>query len=401
MYYYKIIKTLASKSGILILNFIIVLCTTHFWGAEGRGIISLLIANLSIIVTVNNVFSGSSVAYHASKYPSSELIKPAIPWIFFITLLFVFVLLIFQNNLHPLFLLSLTLLTSLTNFNQSVFIGNEKISLFNIYSFLVPLFTLICTVTLYYTGVNTSITAFFWSYGIAYLFVWIISLKNIEWSVNFTFNYDLIKRVFTYGYKNELSYFLQFLNYRLSYFVILRYLGFKDLGVFSIGIALAESLWIISSSISTVHFSKVVNSDDRPKMIRLSTKSALISLFATLIFGMILVLIPASWFGIIFGKDFAPVKQLFLLLLPGILIQSFSSVYGHFLSATGQMRPLVIKSILGLIATILFTLLLIPKFGLKGACISTIISYFISSGYICYAFYKGAKTNNSVTNLSI
>jgi O-antigen/teichoic acid export membrane protein len=392
MYIFNILKTIVAKSGILVLNFIIVLCTTHFWGAEGRGIISLLTANIAIIVTVNNIFSGSSIAFHISKNPSGQFIRPAILWILAITLLFVPFFSIFQKNANPIFLFTLTVLTSLTNFNQSVFIGKEKINLFNIYNFLIPLFTLLFILVLHYTKISTSEKTYFWSYGAAYLLIWLISLRKINVTFSTRYNFGLIKSIFNYGYKNELSYFLHFLNYRLSYFVILHYLGFKALGVYSIGIALAESLWIISSSISVVHFSKVLNSGDKSKMVKVSNQLALVSLLATSFFGIIILLIPSHWFGLLFGKDFTPVKQLFMLLFPGILFQSFSSIYGHYLSATGQIRPLIIRSSLGLVATLIFTFILIPNYGLKGACITTIISYTISSLYICIVFFRRSKT---------
>jgi O-antigen/teichoic acid export membrane protein len=134
-------------------------------------------------------------------------------------------------------------------------------------------------------------------------------------------------------------------------------------------------------------------------MFTLSNKSAIISLIATFFIGLIIIIIPGNWFQYIFGKDFTPVKHIIILLFPGILFIAFSNIYGHFLSATGQMAPLVVKSALGLIATITLALLLIPKFGLTGACITTVTSHLISSGYICLAFFTKNKYSKNQLEL--
>jgi O-antigen/teichoic acid export membrane protein len=393
MYYRNIIKTIASKSGILFLNFLIVVLTTRFWGAEGKGIISILITNVSLIVILNNVMAGSTIAFHTPKIPVANMIKPAIFWIVPVSVLASILFFLTQNTSNFWFLLSISVLTSVATLNLSIFVGKEKMSLFNTYNFLLPLLTLIFMLAAYYTKTSITVNAYYWGYLAAYLIVWLVSTKQARggFTINTIFKYNIARQLFSYGWKNEMSNFLQFLNYRFAFYIIVYYMGYSSLGVFSIAVALAESVWIIANSISLNLYAKILNSDNIIESIKLSKKSALTSFAITLTMGIVVLFVPVCWFTFVFGNDFAEVKHILLLLYPGILAMSFSNIYGHFLAATGQMKPLIIKSAWGLVTICGLSFVLIPVYGTNGACIAMIASHFVTSAYVIFAFHKNTK----------
>jgi O-antigen/teichoic acid export membrane protein len=402
MYLENIIKTILSKAGIILLNFAIVILTTQFWGAEGRGIIALLMADMAIIVIFNNVFSGGSISYHTPRAEFSRLIIPAYIWIILISIVSSLMFFVFLNNINVLFLIGLSITTSLASFNLAVFVGKEKLSQYNFYNFLIPLLTLIFTLAGNFFFPKISINCYFWGYGFAYLIVWAASIIYLRpnFHTQKPTDFKLIKNVFVYGFKNESSYFLQFLNYRFSYFIIFHYIGIKQVGIFSIGIAIAESVWIISKSLSLVQYSKIINAKDPQATITQTNLLAIISTLATIFIGIIIVFLPANWFGFIFGKDFTDVKQIALLLYPGIIFLAFSNIYAHHLTATGQMWPIFLKTLYGLVTTILLSYLLIPKLGITGACITTSTSHFISALYTYIAFRSHIKKYSPVASNS-
>lgn len=387
MYLLNSIKTILSRTGILGLNFVIVILTTRLWGAEGRGIISILIADLAIIVIVNNIFTGSAVAYYTPVSSFEKLVKPAYIWVFTFSVIGALFFSLFLGHSNILYLLVLTAMTSLSSFNLSVFVGKEKLSLYNTYSFLVPVFILICILAGKFLFPSGSVELYFWAYGIAYFTIWMLSaskLKPSAW-LQWSFDVNLTKKVFNYGYKSELSYFLQFLNYRFSYFVLLYYMGLKSVGLFSIGIALAESIWILSKSLSLVLYSRLINSNDIENSSKQTNTLAAISFAGTLLIGVIILFIPVLWFGKIFGSEFESVKHIVFWLYPGILFVAVANIYGHYLAAINQMKPLIMKSAYGLVVTIGLSYFLIPEYGVLGACITTSCSHLVSSAYIFMA----------------
>jgi O-antigen/teichoic acid export membrane protein len=259
---------------------------------------------------------------------------------------------------------------------------------------LPPFLLLIFSLGFIYLFKNRTVNGYLFSYFLSQTVVFVISLILIRPYLakqEILISTDIVKKAFNYGLKNELSYFIQFLNYRLSYFFILYYQDITSVGLFSVAIVVSESIWLMAKSITTVQYSKIVNLDNPSGAIELTQKSAKLSLYATLAMLVVLAVIPSWVFGFIFGKDFGPIKQLLFLLMPGILSIAVSNVYGHYFAALNQMRVLIVKSTIGLVFTVVLSIVLIPLWNLKGACIVTSASYLSSSVYLWIAFYKTNK----------
>ena len=203
-----------------------------------------------------------------------------------------------------------------------------------------------------------------------------------------------LKSIFDYGVKNEFNYLIQFLNYRLSYYFIAQLLGLAELGVFSIVVSVSEAVWIISRSMSAVHFSNVVNSDDRFRSRQETVAFAKQSLWISLLILGISALIPKPLYQVIFGNDFSEVKKFIIMLSPGIVSIAVSNLYGHYFAGVGKLKILRDKSLIGLAATIILLPLLMKKYQLTGVCISLDVSYFLSSFYLWFRFRKERQQLN-------
>lgn len=402
MFIHDILKTFFSKVLILLINFAILMLTTNYFGLEGRGIISIVMADLAIIVIFNNILGGNSVVYFMPKTGLSKLILPAYLWILLSSAIIAAVFTVFHTSQSYFVLLPLTLITSFLALNLLAFIGKEKIHLYNIYSLLAPLLLLIFNLGFIFLLGIKSVNAYFLCYFVSQFIVFIISLYLIKPYLNrqeIGMRKDLIIQTFKYGWKNELSYLIQFFNYRLSYFFILYFQDIKSVGLFSVAIVVSESIWLMVKSITTVQYSKIVNLNNKKQSIELTKKSVKISLYSTLFMLLVLALIPSVFFGFVFGKDFSTIKQLLLLLMPGILSMAVSNVYGHYFAAVNQMSVLILKSSIGLVFTVVLSVILIPIWGLMGACIVTSVSHISSSLYLWIAFYKTNKisTDTEIT----
>ena len=401
MFLQNIFKTFVSKVLILLINFAVLTLTTNYFGLEGRGLISITMADLAIIVIFNNILGGNSIVYFMNKVGLSRLVLPAVIWIIFSSTIFSFVFVLLHTQQSYFILLPLTLITSFLALNFLIFIGKEKIQLFNIFSLLAPFLLLIFSLGFIYFFKNRTVSGYLFCYFLSQTVVFVISLIIIRPYLvkrEIGISKEIIKKAFSYGWKNELSYFLQFLNYRLSYFFILYYQDINSVGLFSVAIVVSESIWLMAKSITTVQYSKIVNLENPDSAIELTKKSAKLSLYTTLSMLIVLAIIPSEVFGFVFGKNFSTIKQLLIFLMPGILSIAVSNVYGHYFAALNQMRVLIVKSTIGLLFTILLSIILIPLWSLKGACIVTSVSYLSSSVYLMIHFYK---TKNNLQNMQI
>jgi len=88
------------------------------------------------------------------------------------------------------------------------------------------------------------------------------------------------------------------------------------------------------------------------------------------------------------GEGFEEVKQVILLLSPGILAIAVSNVYGNYFSAIGKAGILILKSAIGVVFTVGLSIALIPTLHVSGACMVNVSSYIVSSGILFWVFYR-------------
>jgi O-antigen/teichoic acid export membrane protein len=381
--------TIGSKLIILIANFALVVFSTHIWGSEGRGEIALVLANVSIISIFSNVFCGSTIAYHVPRQKSDFLLSVSVAGSVFVTLAgaIIFSLLFGMDHFLPLFLISL--LISLTTAISSFWLGKNNIKNYNLITILSPICVLISLAVFYFLFKEEDLGVYYKSYyagtGAALCagVTGIIIYETIRIPV---FRFEVIKSVLLYGINNEFNYLIQFLNYRLSYYFIAKLLGLAELGVFSIVVSVSEAIWIISRSMSAIHFSNVINSDDQLKSRSETAGFAKQSLLISLLVLSLSFLVPRSLFQFVFGNEFGEVKKFIILLSPGIVSIAVSNLYGHYFAGTGKLKILRNKSLIGLAATLILLPVLLKKFQLTGVCITLDVSYLLSSFYLWFKF---------------
>jgi O-antigen/teichoic acid export membrane protein len=203
-----------------------------------------------------------------------------------------------------------------------------------------------------------------------------------------SFSKEIGSKLFDYGWKTQLSAFLQFLNNRLSFYFLEYFKGIVSVGVFSVGIAFSEAIWTVSRSLSVVLYADVINNKNSNDAIEKTKVSLRVSFLITLLFIIIMLLIPAEVYSMIFGKDFNQTKEIVLFLSPGILAIAVSNIIGYYFAGINKLRILNVKAIVGLIFTVISSFFIIPKWGIKGACVITSISYCLSSALLFWRFYQ-------------
>lgn len=392
-----IILSVVVKTLVLLLNFAIVWLTARLWGAEGRGAIAIFIANLGIIAIVCNIFTQSSVSYFFKKVDVGKLASQAYLWVVVASVICSVFCGFFNLPNSLIFLLFIVAtLTGFIAFHNALFLGDQQISNYNLILLLQPALLLACIGVFYLFNKDLGYISYFYSQIISltilFIIVKIITRKKIG-KFDYKFDSNVAKNSFNFGWQVELSGLLQFLNYRFSMFILERLTGLGEVGVFSIGIQITEAIWIFSRSISLVQYSNVLNLGDTVESRKETEKMSLLSFYISFACIFIVVLLPSSIFTFIFGDEFANVKQVILLLAPGTLAIAVSNVFGNYFSAIGKLKILIIKSLVGLIFTIVLSYILIPKMQLQGASIVNSISYIVSSLILFgYYFLKHKKT---------
>jgi len=195
-----------------------------------------------------------------------------------------------------------------------------------------------------------------------------------------------------YGIMNQVAHITQMLSFRLSYYVLDHYHGEAAVGVYSNGISLAESIWMISKSISLVQYARISNTRERSEAAKLTVRLIKFSVAASLIILIPLMLVPSSFYTFIFGEGFSDTRMIIWALAFGVLIYNFSILIGHYFSGTGRYQVNALASTIGLIASVILYFSLIPSFGMVGAGYATSLSYLVTTIILMALFSKEYKT---------
>jgi O-antigen/teichoic acid export membrane protein len=396
MKYKAIFLTFISRFLILGLNFGLVIYSTNTWGSEGKGIISIITANLSIILLLGNIFSGSSVSYFASKFKKEQVLLYAYVWSIIVGITLPLFFRYHLPKMYTVYLIGLSVLSSLLATNINLFIGTKNIKMFNVYTILQLAVHILFIAGLVYifkiTGIEIYFIAQIGCLGILFTTSFFQLWKNLNLNIsNFYFSKSIRSSLFNYGWKTQSSLFFHFLNSRLSYYFLEHFKGLSSVGIFSVGVACSEAIWTISKSLALVLYSDVVNQKNLDDTILQTKISLKMSFLMTLVCLIGILLIPASFYSWIFGKDFHQTKKIILFLSPGILLIAVSNILGYYFSGINKLKIINIKSIVGLAVSVFMSIFFIPKWGILGACIATSVSYCASSVLLLWSFYQSTK----------
>jgi O-antigen/teichoic acid export membrane protein len=393
----KIITTAASRLLIALVNLAIVWLAARVLGAEGMGTISLIILGISINQMVSALVGGSALVYLIPRYPALQLLVPSWIWSVVVSASGSFILGL--TGLVPLeFVVDLfwiSLLQSLYNINQNVLLGREKITAFNVLAFLqvaVVLITLaLMLLVADQASVHSYVIALYVSYASVLMGGSLLVARFVsrgKW-----WNPVVFRETFRFGGYLQAASFLQLFNYRLSYYIIEKYFDRATLGVFSIGVQISESVWIISKSIAMVQYARISNSSDSLYARDITSLFIRITGLLTVAMLTVLLLLPPEFFVFVFRNDFSNLHPVILSLSPGIFAVAISLMLSHYFSGSGMPWHNTISSGAGLIFTVILGFTLIPRYGLTGAGMVASVAYTAGMIYqlLVYLRISGAR----------
>jgi len=217
----------------------------------------------------------------------------------------------------------------------------------------------------------------------------VILVYTIYKGKKFRFVYDrhLVKHMFFYGNKVQIGNAVQFLNYRLDTLIINMFLGAAQVGIYSVAVALAETMWKVSSSVSTVILPVTAGSSDPKQLAKFISKVSRVTVFILFIGSIPLMIISGPVMGYL-GRDFTEGFIPLALLIPGILVFSMCSVLASYFAGIGKIEKNITASAAACIITVILDLILIPLMGIKGASVATSLSYFTATAITVYYFHK-------------
>ncbi len=381
----KIANTFLTKILTAFINLAVAVLISQWMGAGGKGVQGLFLATLAMTTTLTGLFGVISLSYLVPRKPSLNYYMIANSWAFIasgFSYLFLKVTGLINHD-HILLLSFTTLFSALATINLSIYLIREKISTYNWALFSQPFLLILFIILFYNFQEEFSIYHYIYSLLGSYIFLFFLSIKGATLyfkemeSVTIQSLGSDAKEMFRYGFYNQMATLIQMLSFRGSYYILEKFSSIQDVGVYSNAVSIVESIWIINRSLSLVFYSRIINSTSKEYNKEIFQKFSIMAFWLQGLAIFVLLLIPSGFFVFLFGDDFAKLKSIIVILVPGTVFFGQSLITGHYFSGTGKHYINLISNSVGMVLILSFSYLLIPSHSIIGAVIASNI------GYIC------------------
>lgn len=199
----------------------------------------------------------------------------------------------------------------------------------------------------------------------------IAALTGFEWRV------DLPEAFASIGYGGimYLQNLLIQVHERIDVF-LLAALGIAafDIGLYAAAVSVVAPLRLIPGALGTALLPRLAGAgeSDAAEFTAAVVRPSLVLMFAA---GLGLAAVGAVAIPLLFGRDYAPAVVPFLVLLPGVTAVTISRVLARYFAAVGSQRPLLLLDIAVLLVNVSLNAVLIPRAGIVGAALASLISY--------------------------
>lgn len=383
----KLLGTGAARVVNVLTQLATLIMGTKFLGAAEWGTAFIAQTDITFLLIGIELVAGSGLVYFTPRKRLSTLMKISYGWIAFVMLIYIVVF----NLLHlfpwvyriipqhySTLILAMTFVYSLHEFNLNYFLGKEKVATFN-WLFLIQILTQVTMMAVLIFALNLrTAKALLYSqlcgYSLALIIGWILLLPTLKREEREPLRGNL-KEMLHYGAFMQLSMLVSTLNKRLGLYLLNTHCDERSIGVYASGTQVTEGVGIVSQSIGLVEFSALSNNEKAQRATLLTLRFMKLAVLLTFAALFVICLLPTSFFEWLFSAEFSGIRPVILLIAPGIVFFAAHTVLANFFSGTGQPKYNLYASLIGLSVTLVSAFALIPWLGIRGAAITTTLTY--------------------------
>ena len=408
----KILGTGAARAVNVLTQLATLIMGTKFLGAAEWGKAFVAQTDITFLLIGIELIAGSGLVYFTPRKKLSTLMTVSYSWIVFMMLIYT----VLFNLLHlfpwvysiipqyySTIILAMTFVYSLHEFNLNYFLGKEKVATYN-WLFLIQILTQVSMMAVFIFAINLRtgkalLYSQFCGYCLATLIGWILLLPSLKCEGREPFG-STWKEMFHYGAFLQLSTLVSTLNKRLSLYLIRVNCDERQLGVFASGTQVTEGVNIVGQSIGLVAFSALSNNEKAERASQLTLRFMKLSILLTFTALLVICLLPTRFFEWIFSGEFGDIRSVILLMAPGIVFFSAHTVLANYFSGTGKPKYNLYASLIGLSVTLIAAFILIPTLGIRGAAITTSLTYLALFVYQWMVFHQqtGCRMTKLIPN---
>jgi len=362
----------------------------RFLGPEGKGIYSLAVLVPSLLTTLGNLGISPATTYllgrgrHKANYIFSTL--TGLSLVISVVGLGVGCTLVLSAGTsflrgvpveYSLIALLVFPFRLLLRYSRSVQLGLQRFGRYNMLVILRPILLLVLTVLIVVVlrmGTLGALAATV-AAGLCGAIVSFQQAKRQSEPVEWIWNKQYAREALVYGVKAHIGNVAGYLNYRIDIFLVGALANPLSVGYYSIAVAIAERLWLISQAASTVLFPRVAAEQDEKRLRDFTPLVVRNTLLMSMLSACILLLLSRWLLTFLYSDAFLKSVRPLQLLLPGIIALSGARVLANDIAGRGFPQLNSYVGAMGVAVNVGLNLLWIPRWGIAGAALASTVSY--------------------------
>lgn len=205
----------------------------------------------------------------------------------------------------------------------------------------------------------------------------IASKKFIDFKAGFQYDSVLCRSMLSQSWPIFLSSVFVSIYMRIDQVMLFRMVGANELGLYSAGVKLAESLNIIPIVFMTSIYPLLCDNFVRSKEMftKMYTRSFKYMSIVILPIAVGTTLLSGRIMTFFFGGSFLEASGTLSILIWSEIFVFLGVVFANVLTAAGIQRYMFLFTLLGAVINVILNIILIPRYGIIGASIATLLSY--------------------------
>ncbi len=388
----------------IICGVLVVILLTNILGSEGFGLYYALLVIPIIVVSLTHLgIRGASIfLIGQKKYSDDDIVSSVLTILIFTSIIgIVMSIIAYYFFYEPEYTITLiALVVVIIPFRLGIvyiggiYFGKDEIKQANRLEWSINLINLLLAVIMVW-WLETGLLGAIISQTVANILVGIYALVSMtrKFNVRISYNSAIVKHLLRLGIMYAFTFFVVQLNYRLDILLLEKLSTLNEVGVYSLGVHIAEQLWQVPFAISIVLFSRTANLKDQKKITSSSITLARQSFMLIILLSVFVILLAPYIIPFVFGNDFIASVTILNLILPGVIILVIFRVLSGQLAGIGKPQYAIYVFVPALIINVILNFLWIPEYGAMGAAWASDISYAI--GTIGYWLVFAKVTNVS------
>ncbi|WP_194191052.1 polysaccharide biosynthesis C-terminal domain-containing protein [Clostridium chrysemydis] len=375
--------SVATKIIFVGLSFINSILINRYLGPTLKGEYAYIL-NISNIVTIIIGFNiASSLPYFMKKY-GQDVKQKIINIIYFQGIIYFLagmVAIFWLNNKTPIYVIIISIILQFGNQIDFVSLVSNINNRNKIVLITSVVYTFMLSVSFFMTNHNIE------------LLICILMIYNILKTILLVLSYKLIPRregnkiislrnVVKFSIFPMITALLTTFNYNIDIILLKSFVSDSEIGIYSVGVTLASMLWVIPDAFKEVLFSKTSKSDPI-KQIVMSIK---INVYISIIIILGFVCLGKGFVSLFYGESYVSSYGVSAILLVGTIPMIFFKIINTQYLAIGKQRFSFYVLASSVIMNVIMNYITIPLYGIKGAALSSVVSYLLCGIIMIFSF---------------